>query len=300
MAGQKTNSSIPIVTPAIRDAADPNGVTASSTSAGHATATRRDDRRSNGPARVQLPGAGHDRTQQRGKPRPRLPGPWRQRLKQGCDRVGHTLGFTSSRRQNDVESCATAGGADAATRSAVPFDDRLDDGKTQAAAGEPDGAGLIDLVEAVEHQRQVFGRNARAGILDAQPHAGRRARDAVTATRPPSGVWRTALATRFCSGLLEPPAIAAHALGARLDRRRHRDAALAGDDAVAFGDPLEQPRHGHLDGLDRDAAAFEPRQVEQVADDGLQAQRLFGDDADVAFARAPRRGRRSGMLRVSR
>ena len=39
MAGQKTNSSMPIVTPAIRDAADPNGVTASSTSAGHATAT---------------------------------------------------------------------------------------------------------------------------------------------------------------------------------------------------------------------------------------------------------------------
>ena len=39
MAGQKTNSSIPIVKPANRDAAEPSGVTTRSTSAGHATAT---------------------------------------------------------------------------------------------------------------------------------------------------------------------------------------------------------------------------------------------------------------------
>ena len=63
------------------------------------------------------------------------------------------------------------------------------------------------------------------------------------------------------------------------------DVARAQDGIVALGDPLEQVVDGH--GLDRQraAAAFELRQIEQVADDRLELVGFAIDDVEVAAAR---------------
>ena len=60
---------------------------------------------------------------------------------------------------------------------------------------------------------------------------------------------------------------------------------VAQDGLVALGDPLEQVVDGH--GLDRQraAAAFELRQIEQVADDRLELVGFAIDDVEVAAAR---------------
>ena len=64
-----------------------------------------------------------------------------------------------------------------------------------------------------------------------------------------------------------------------------RDAALAGEDAVAFGDAVEQPRDGHVDGLDPTPPPSSRARSSKSPMMRFQAQRLFGDDANVAFAR---------------
>ena len=73
------------------------------------------------------------------------------------------------------------------------------------------------------------------------------------------------------------------------------------DGIVALGDPLEQVVDGH--GLDRQraAAAFELRQIEQVADDRLELVGFAIDDVEVAAARGlvHREVRHGERLRVA-
>ena len=54
---------------------------------------------------------------------------------------------------------------------------------------------------------------------------------------------------------------------------------------VARVHAFEEGVHGHLLAAQRPAAAFEPRELEQVADDPLEPMRLVVDDVQVALAR---------------
>src|SRR6059058_2721427 len=53
-------------------------------------------------------------------------------------------------------------------RSAVPLDDGFGDGQAEAAAIRSARAGGVDLVEPLEHVRQVRRRNADARIEDGE------------------------------------------------------------------------------------------------------------------------------------
>src|SRR5919112_282994 len=74
--------------------------------------------------------------------------------------------------------------------SAVRLDDAAHDREAEPGAAPLGGAGA--LPEAVEHVRQVLGRDPRAGVLDGEADAGRVAvggeRDAAAAGRELEGV----------------------------------------------------------------------------------------------------------------
>ena len=141
----------------------------------------------------------------------------------------------------------------------------------------------VDAVEAVEHVRQVLGRDARPAVLDDQHDlgAGRRRpqRDAAAARRVAHGVGDQVL-----QHLLEPPLVAKHGFGARADVPFERDAALVERALVPGERALEQAGERDRLALERSTAAVETGEVEEVADDGLEAQRLLGDDAEIAGA----------------
>ena len=68
---------------------------------------------------------------------------------------------------------------------------------------------------------------------------------------------------------------------------------------VAIGHPLEQIRRRRPARRRAAAAAFEPRQVEQVADDRFELVGLLLDDRQIAAARVARRAARRAMPSVS-
>ena len=129
----------------------------------------------------------------------------------------------------------------------------------------------------------MLGRHAAARVFHADPdavvHAGRRHGDPAPIRGVAHGVGDQVL-----QRLLEPAPVGAHAPGAGLDRGAKLDAPRGRRHAVPLGDAIEQRGHRHVGRLDVHAAAFEPRQVQQVADERLEALRLLGDDSQVALA----------------
>src|SRR5688572_19576434 len=78
------------------------------------------------------------------------------------------VGVRCYQRQHDFEDgAAVVARGDGA---AVPFDDRLDDRQAEAAAARRFARG-IRLVEAVEDEREMLGRDAGTGVPDGDEHA---------------------------------------------------------------------------------------------------------------------------------
>ena len=73
------------------------------------------------------------------------------------------------------------------------------------------------------------------------------------------------------------------------------DALVLGRPAVAGHDPAEKILERHILHVERLSAAFESRQVQQIADDVLDALRLVANDGQIAFA-----GFRIERLRMKR
>ncbi len=126
------------------------------------------------------------------------------------------------------------------------------------------------------------------------------ARRLVSADRPvlrrvPHGVGGQVL-----QHLLEASRVAVHALGVWRDLALERDVLLAQRDFVTLGDATEEPRHGHGLAMQDGTAALEPREIQQVADDGLEAQRLVGHHPQIPIARLRRPLPRPGSASVSR
>ena len=167
------------------------------------------------------------------------------------------------------------------------------------------GAGRIHLVEPIEHVRQMLGCDARSGVADG--HDDR----AVLERR----VQRRRCRLSACGAARSRPDSAAPARAAwdRRSRFRRRarcsssmlDAFLFGRAAVAREHASEQILERHILRVERLAAAFEARQIQQIADDVLDALRLVANDRrdsarafrDRATARAARAFRDSRACR---
>ena len=141
--------------------------------------------------------------------------------------------------------------------------------------------------------------DARTAVAhgDADAVAGRlgRQRD-----RPASGRVAQRVGGEVLQRLLESVGIARHLTPQPGSTRlTSRDATLLQFALVPRGDAVEQ--RGEVDALaaQRDAAAFEAREIEQVADDLLEPMRLVGDDAHVALLAWPRRAAAPPSLSVS-
>ena len=85
--------------------------------------------------------------------------------------------------------------------------------------------------------------------------------------------------------LLQAHRIAGHDLRARRDVGRQRHAFLLGRSFVAGEHAAEDVLQRDVLRLERFAAALEPREIEQIADDALDALRLVTDDREVPLAR---------------
>ena len=85
--------------------------------------------------------------------------------------------------------------------------------------------------------------------------------------------------------LLEPHRIAANDFRARSNIDRHLDAALFRGPAVAREHAAEDILERNVLRVEGVAAAFEPRKIEQVADNVLDALGFVADDGQIAFAR---------------
>ncbi len=162
------------------------------------------------------------------------------------------------------------------------------------------GARRIDLVEPVEDEREVLGRNAPAGIAHRQgdriPGQLRANLDFSAGRRVPQGVGGEIL-----QRLLEAERVAVEDFRAGADGRRHRDAFQFRFGFVTGGDPADEVFHRDVARDQRFAAGFETRQIEQVADELLETLGFVGDDAEavaVLGIRAP--GRSSTALRGTR
>src|SRR3954470_21613451 len=207
---------------------------------------------------------------------------WRyQRGCRNCDLVLTGSGVWLAYREDDLEDGTTGvAGRDAAP---VALDDRLDDRQAEAAArGCPPRC--IGLVETVENQGQVFRRDTGARVPDEEVHTIScrvgRYRDRATVRRVAQRVGDEVL-----QRLLEALRIAGHPLRAGTNARRQCDTAPGQLGLVTRLEPIEQHRDGDVVVAQRPAAALEPRQVEQVADDVLEAMCLLLDDAHVTLAR---------------
>ena len=126
------------------------------------------------------------------------------------------------------------------------------------------------------------------------------ARRLVSEIVPFSGVCRDRVGGQVLQHLLEASRVAVHALGVRRDLALECDALLAKRHLVTLGHATEEPRDRHRLAMKDGTAALEPREIQQVADDGLEAQRLLGHHPQVPIARLRRPLRRPGSASVSR
>ena len=123
------------------------------------------------------------------------------------------------------------------------------------------------------------------------PSRVRRQANADARRRVPDRVRREVLHRLF-----EPIAIAATVSASVDRRRRHRDAG-GGARALRGARPRARraARTGHLRSPQRAAAAFEPRQIQQIADQPLEPRRLVADDRRDSARASPRRVDSSGI-----
>ena len=177
-----------------------------------------------------------------------------------------------------VKVVPAAGPARGSHHSAMALDDRFHDRQPKPAAGRVPRTGRIRLIEPVEYVRQMLRRDARTGIADRHDDCHRPRYAAFSATRPPFGVWRSAFAARFCSAcssrIGSPVTISAPGAMLVVDL----NAFLLGRAAVAREHAPEQILERHVLRIERLAAAFEARQIQQIADDVLDALRLVAND----------------------
>ena len=175
-----------------------------------------------------------------------------------------------------------------AARTSPPWRTTIarDDREPEPAARRHAGAGArgVGLVEPIEDVRQVLGRNARAGIghRDADAIAVRlgEQRDPAAVRRVPDGVGRHVL-----QRLLEPVGVPPDVRRARRRRRVQRDPPIAEHRPVPVGDAAEQIVGQHFLLVERAAASFEARQIQQLPDDRFELVRLLVRDVEVAAAR---------------
>ena len=162
------------------------------------------------------------------------------------------------RRQQELENRSAVGRVAGRHRPAVALDDGADDRQAEAAARGRAGrrARGVGLVEAIEDVRQVLGRDARAGVAYRDADLCRRPVQPRSSRRPPSGVWRTALAARFCSACSRRCSSASSSRSSAHGAHERRCCAPRSDGLVALGDPLEQVVDGHR--LDRRARSPPP------------------------------------------
>ena len=164
-------------------------------------------------------------------------------------------------------------------------DDPARDREAEAGAAVARRAGGVDAVEALEHALGLLGRDARAlvGDLDRR-HARRRGVRAQPHATRPAGEWRTALssrlATTWCSRSGSP--IARRSPGCtltcshtgRAERSPSSHSRVACSSSVAHAE-RRRPQ--------RQRAALQPRQVEQLRDEPAEPLGLG--------QRGPQRGR---------
>src|SRR3954468_2023890 len=157
-----------------------------------------------------------------------------------CDLVLTGGGVWLAYREDDFEDgTAVVAGRDGA---AVALDDRLDDRQAEAAAGGCPSR-CVGLVEAVENQGQVFGRNAGSGVADDEVHTiscrvgGHRDRAIIRSVAERVG-------DEVLQRLLEALRIADHPLRARTNARRQCDTPPGQLRLVTRLEPVEQHRDG--------------------------------------------------------
>ena len=145
-----------------------------------------------------------------------------------------------------------------------------------AGDGEPEPrARAVFGVEGAEHVGALGRRDPRAGVVDGDPHApglGQRADHHRALVGGPAHC----VADKVADDLQDAIAVA--------DDHRQR-AGLQGDLDVAFARLRALPRHDlvqqdveiDLIGLEAEALGLQPGEVEQVADEAVEAHRLGGD-----------------------
>ncbi len=181
-------------------------------------------------------------------------------------------GIVDVRRIGDLrgEDTAARAARDDAHAAAVGLRDPAGDGQAEArAAGAPRG---VQPDEAFEHALAIFGRDARAGIRDAQqdPVLGFHERDV---DGSPPGRIRQGVAEQIGEHPPEERFVPSQRHG--LERRAHRDGLLAGarrELAHAF---LHERRHVDARHDHRVTPAVRARQHEHVVDEARQARRLL-------------------------
>ena len=129
--------------------------------------------------------------------------------------------YGALKRQREREAGAAAGGVGDADRAAVQLDDRARDREPEA--GTARGAALVAAPEALEdpllRARAAVPRRCRS-------RSPRRRRARSISTRPPGGVWRMALPTRFestrpsCSGSQRPRRPGGHSRSSATSAKR--------------------------------------------------------------------------------
>src|SRR5690606_14078715 len=160
-----------------------------------------------------------------------------------------------------------------------PVDDGLDNRQAQAAARRNlgPGAGLVDLVEPIEHARQLIFGDARAGVFDGDHDPGAvaidRDVDAAAGRRVADGVGDEILQRLLDSGAIAPDR---RYVGG--GSRGKRDAPLFDDALVALAYALEQRLDGDALVAERRAPSLESGQIEQVTHNLLEPFRLVGHD----------------------
>ena len=174
------------------------------------------------------------------------------------------------------------------TRASPPIADRqlADDGEADAGADRA-ARHRPRRVEALEHAREVVGRDARAVVVDADPHAPAAPRDA----RPSTATSRTSARSRRGWRRSAPSRSGSRSPAPRRRRRhveRHADVA-----PPAGGTPRPRrrttARASTGRGVQRELVGVEPGEVEQVGDESLEPTRLRRDHRRGARAALRRR-----------
>ena len=121
-----------------------------------------------------------------------------------------------------------------------------------------------------------------------------RERQSPTLGRVTQGVGREVL-----QRLLEALRIGADRQFRRLHDHLERDPPLADRRPVPVGDSSEQLLDRNILNRERAAASFEPREIEQIADQRLELLRFLADDSEVAAAASAASSLSSGIASVS-